>query len=173
MGKSSREKGKRFELQVAHWLQDYGFKDAMRSAQHSGKAGDAADVVGMPGIHLECKAQEQQDIWSWMRQAIRDSKGTNNMPVVIWKQNRKPWVAIMLWRDYLKMEYRDLAQDRLIKADKISIHKRLETIESIVTFDSDKRAVIHLKTSLGDELAIMYADDFMWIYQGGDLDGNV
>ena len=102
-GKASRDKGKRFELQVAHWLQDHGFEKAMRSAQHSGKAGDAADVLGLPGIHIECKAVEQARLHDWLEQALRDSDGTGNKPVIIWKRNRMPWLAIMLADDFMEM----------------------------------------------------------------------
>ena len=101
MGKMSRNKGKDFERQVANWLKGYGYTDAMRSAQHSGKAGDAADVVGLPGIHIECKAVETCNIWAWLDQADRDSAGTGNIPVVIWKRNRMPWLVVMRLESFL------------------------------------------------------------------------
>ena len=50
---NSRTKGKRGELEVAHLLKKYGY-DARRGQQFAGINGDA-DVVGLPGIHLEIK----------------------------------------------------------------------------------------------------------------------
>lgn len=103
MGKAEREKGKRFERDVANWLKKNGFEKAMRSAQHSGKAGDAADVVGLPGIHLECKAVEKAQLYDWVQQVTRDSAGTGNKPVIIWKRNRMPWLAIMMADDFMEL----------------------------------------------------------------------
>ena len=57
-GKMSREKGKRGERCVASLFKEYGY-DAKRSAQFCGKTGQAADVVGVPLIHIEVKFQER------------------------------------------------------------------------------------------------------------------
>lgn len=37
IGRASRQKGARFELEVAHYLQAHGYPDAHRTAQHCGK----------------------------------------------------------------------------------------------------------------------------------------
>ena len=68
----SREKGKRGERTVASLFKEYGY-DAKRSAQFCGKTGQAADVVGVPLIHIEVKFQERMCLYDWMNQAIRDS----------------------------------------------------------------------------------------------------
>lgn len=87
MGKASRDKGKRFERQLAGIFRDYGYKDARRTAQYCGNTGNASDVVGLPGIHVEAKNCEQMRLYDWMEQAARDSEGTGNMPVVFHKKN--------------------------------------------------------------------------------------
>ena len=50
----SKDKGKRFERQLASRFREYGY-DAKRTAQYCGNTGDAADVIGLPGIHIEAK----------------------------------------------------------------------------------------------------------------------
>lgn len=52
IGRASRQKGARFELEVAHYLQAHGYPDAHRTAQHCGKTGDAGDVEGVGGLHV-------------------------------------------------------------------------------------------------------------------------
>ena len=54
LGKMQRDKGARFERLVAGLFKVNGY-NAFRTAQYSGKSGDAADVEGVPGIHIECK----------------------------------------------------------------------------------------------------------------------
>ena len=53
MGKiNSKDKGARFERQLAGLFRDYGYSGARRTAQYCGNTGDASDVVGLPGIHV-------------------------------------------------------------------------------------------------------------------------
>lgn len=102
MGKFSRDKGARFERELAQMFRDNGI-DAERTAQHCGKNGDAPDVKGIPGCHIEAKAQERMSLYNWMEQAILDSDKTGDAPVVIHKQNRKPILCTMLWKDWIDL----------------------------------------------------------------------
>lgn len=104
MGRMSRQKGKRGELAVAHFFQEHGF-DAHRSAQFNGKTGQAADVIGVAGLHLEVKFQERMCLYDWMEQAVRDSEaeGKGNLPTVIHKQNRKDMLVTMRADDWIKL----------------------------------------------------------------------
>ncbi len=67
MGKMQREKGKRGERELAGTLRKYGF-DSHRGQQYSGVNGDA-DVVGLPGIHVEVKRVERLNISEAMKQS--------------------------------------------------------------------------------------------------------
>lgn len=58
IGRASKQKGTRFELEIAHYLQEHGYPNAHRTAQHCGKTGDAGDVEGVPNLHIECKHVE-------------------------------------------------------------------------------------------------------------------
>ena len=57
---NSRRKGADGERELAKKLKEYGY-DTRRGQQYSGANGDA-DVVGLPGIHIECKRVERLNI---------------------------------------------------------------------------------------------------------------
>ena len=82
----SKAKGARFERLLASRFREYGY-EARRTAQYCGNTGDASDVVGLPGIHIEAKHQEQMRLYDWMAQAKRDADGTGKIPVVFHKKN--------------------------------------------------------------------------------------
>ena len=104
MSVNSREKGKRGERYVADFFKEHGY-DAHRSAQFCGKTGQAADVIGVNGVHLEVKFQEKMCLYDWMAQAVRDSEaeGKGNIPVVIHKQSRKDMLVTMRAEDWIKL----------------------------------------------------------------------
>lgn len=84
MAINSRRKGAAFERRLAGILRDYGF-DARRGQQYSGANGDA-DVVGLPGIHIEAKAVERLNLYDAMAQSKHDARG-GEIPVVMHKKN--------------------------------------------------------------------------------------
>ena len=103
MGKMSREKGKRFERLLAHYFREHGF-DARRSAQFCGKTGQAADVIGIPHIHIEAKHQEKMMLYDWMEQAVRDSEAAGDgYPVVIHKKNNADILVTMRLDDWMEL----------------------------------------------------------------------
>lgn len=104
MGKSERDKGKAFERAVAHLFRDAGF-NAERTAQYRGNTGQAGDVEGPAGIHIEAKHQEKMRLYDWMEQAVRDAdaEGKGNLPVVIHKQNYKDVLVTMRWEDWIRL----------------------------------------------------------------------
>ena len=99
---NSKEKGKRYELEIAKYFQECGFK-ARRSVQYNGKAEEGqADVVGVPFLHIECKHNESLNIEKAMQQAIRDSKANkkNRIPVVIHRKNGEKSKVTMTLDDF-------------------------------------------------------------------------
>ncbi len=92
-------KGKRFELMVAGLFRSIGY-DARRGQQYCGANGDA-DVVGAPGIHIECKAVEKLNLYDAMAQAKHDAKG--ELPVVIHKKNNCKVLVTMEFDDWAKL----------------------------------------------------------------------
>lgn len=89
---NSRAKGKRGELMLARRLRENGF-DAHRGQQYSGANGDA-DVVGLPGLHIECKWCEQIRLIDWMDQSRRDAR-PGEIPVVMHKKNGTDWLVTL------------------------------------------------------------------------------
>lgn len=102
MGKFSKDKGKRGELELARNLQELGFPDARRSQQYCGSA-SSADVLGLPGIHAEVKRTEALSLYTAYAQAMRDAEGTEDMPAVFHRRNGKPWLVAMCLEDWIKL----------------------------------------------------------------------
>lgn len=99
MGKTSREKGKRGERELAKELKSVLGIDARRGQQHSGSP-DSPDVItSLPGVHFECKRVEQLRLYPSLEQASSDS-GDDQIPILAHRRNRKPW-TITLYLDDL------------------------------------------------------------------------
>ena len=106
MAVNSKQKGARFERQLASKFREYGY-EARRTAQYCGNTGDASDVVGLPGLHIEAKHQETMRLYDWVSQAKRDSSGTGKLPAVFHKKNNAEILVTMtldgfmtLYREY-------------------------------------------------------------------------
>ena len=104
-GRAAREKGKRGEREVAQRFKDAGFKDARRTAQYCGKTGDAADVVGVPRLHIEVKRVEREAVRKWIAQAVQDAEaaGQGDIPVVVHRKSGDPWLVTLRLEDFLDM----------------------------------------------------------------------
>lgn len=104
MSKAEREKGKRGEREAAKLLRDMGFAEARRTAQFCGKTGDASDVVGIPGYHVEVKRCERLELPKWIRQAERDAaaKGPGVIPIVMHRRSGEPWYITIPAIDFLQ-----------------------------------------------------------------------
>ena len=100
---NSKAKGARFERQLAAKFREYGYTDSRRTAQYCGNTGDASDVVGLPGIHIEAKHQEQMRLYDWIDQAKRDSNGTDKFPVVFHKKNNHEILVTMRFDDFMNV----------------------------------------------------------------------
>lgn len=100
MGKLSRDKGKVGEREVAALLREYGF-DGKRGVQYQGGR-DSADVVGLPGFHIEVKRVEKFNLEAALGQAYEDCDNAS-IPVVFHRKSNKPWAVVMNARDFLKL----------------------------------------------------------------------
>lgn len=109
MAVNSKAKGARFERQLASKFRENGF-EARRTAQYCGNTGDASDVVGLPGIHIEAKHQEQMRLYDWMAQAKHDAQagGKGALPVVFHKRNNAEILVTMSFDDWINL-YREWA----------------------------------------------------------------
>jgi Holliday junction resolvase len=105
---NSKQKGARFERQLARIFRDYGYDDARRTAQYCGNTGDASDVVGLPGLHVEAKHCEQMRLYEWMAQAKNDAlaNGKGLLPAVFHKKNNAEILVTMALDDWFNL-YRE------------------------------------------------------------------
>ena len=101
IGKSSREKGKRGERELAVFLRKSGFDGAARGVQYCGKNG-AADVVGLHGFHIECKRVEKLNLEEAMRQSERDTQ-RGEIPIVCHRRDRERWKVTMRLDKFLEL----------------------------------------------------------------------
>ena len=105
---NSKQKGARFERTLSKIFREYGYSDARRTAQYCGNTGDASDVVGLPGLHIEAKHQEAMRLYDWVDQAKRDAaaNGKGNLPAVFHKKNNAD-ILVTLPLDAFMTIYRE------------------------------------------------------------------
>ena len=108
MAVNSRQKGARFERTLAAKLREYGY-NCRRGQQYCGANGDA-DVVGLPFVHVEAKAQERMQLYDWIEQAKRDAKN-GELPVVFHKKNHCEILASMPFDVFMEI-YREYEAGR-------------------------------------------------------------
>ena len=109
MAVNSKQKGARFERTLARiFREEYGYNEARRTAQYCGNTGEASDVVGLPGLHIEAKHQEAMRLYDWMAQAKRDAEagGEKRLPAVFHKKNNYPILVTMELADFMEI-YRE------------------------------------------------------------------
>lgn len=99
MGKKERDKGARGERLLRDYLNSFGL--AVRRGYVFCRE---SDVVGMQGIHIECKFVEALNVRKAMGQAIAEAeKRKDGLPAVFWKKSREPWLTIMRTEDFMKL----------------------------------------------------------------------
>ena len=100
---NSKVKGKGGELELAKILREHGY-DCRRGQQFCGANGDA-DVIGLPGIHIECKRVERLNLYDAMAQSKHDSRD-GEKPAVFHRINRSKWLVTMELEDFMEI-YRE------------------------------------------------------------------
>lgn len=104
---NSKAKGKRGELEFCRLAKENGYA-VRRTAQYCGNTGEAADVVGLNGLHCEIKRTERLDIRAAMAQSVRDSEveGRGNIPILAHKKNNTEWLITLRANDFFAI-YRE------------------------------------------------------------------
>lgn len=97
---NSRQKGAGGERELSRILREYGY-NCRRGQQYCGANGDA-DVIGLPGVHIECKRVERLNLSEAMKQAVRDA-GAEEVPTIFHRKNREEWLVTMRLDDWIKM----------------------------------------------------------------------
>ena len=100
-GAGSQRKGADGERELASLLTRYGY-----TIERGGSLsyGTIPDLIGLPGIHIECKRVERLNLRKAMDQAIRDSvRFGDGSPVVFHRQNRQEWLVTMRFADWINL----------------------------------------------------------------------
>lgn len=92
MSPHSKRKGKVGELELAAKLTELFGQNVRRGRQFSGLEG--RDVVGLHGLHVECKRVEALRLWDSIDQAVADA-ADDDIPIVCHRASRRPWIAIV------------------------------------------------------------------------------
>lgn len=100
MAINSKDKGRRGERELAGKLREYGY-DARRGQQYSGANGDA-DVVGLKGVHIECKRVEHLNLYDAMSQSRHDARA-NEIPTVMHRKNDCEWLVTLRLSDFMRL----------------------------------------------------------------------
>lgn len=152
LGRKSREKGKRGEREVAGILREHGYHEARRGVQYSGRTG-AADVIGLPGWHIEVKRVEHFDLISAASQAERDARAGERW-VVFHRPSRRPWISVLPDETFEALA--GGSEDWNTETEK-KISKVYEALgRAQHTAGGNQRPSVHIKT-----FTIMYLDDFL------------
>lgn len=115
MSKASRDKGKRGERELATVLRQFGY-DCRRGQQYCGMHGDA-DVVGLDGVHIECKRVERLNLQDAYDQSKRDAKD-GEIPTVMHRKNNCKWLVTMSLEDFMSM-YNEWIEGVKVKSESI------------------------------------------------------
>lgn len=81
---NSRAKGCRHEREVAKQLSALMGLNCERGARNGVYGAD--DVIGWPGVHVECKVRKSIASVKWLEQSIRDAG--DDLPVLVMRQDR-------------------------------------------------------------------------------------
>lgn len=119
---NSRQKGAAGERELSSKLKEYGY-DTRRGQQYCGANGDA-DVIGLPGIHIECKRVEKLNLYDAMSQAISDAK-EDEKPTVFHRKNYCDWLVTMRLSDWIEL-YREWDMNNLPFSDWLAYQKQRE-----------------------------------------------
>lgn len=105
---NSRQKGAAGERELAKALRSHGF-ETRRGQQYCGSNGDA-DVVGLPGVHIECKRVERLNLEDAMAQSRADTR-PGEIPVVMHRKNNRKWLVTLSLDDFMTL-YKETDYDR-------------------------------------------------------------
>ena len=103
-GRHSQRKGADGERELAAVLREYGY-DMERGGSMS--SGEVPDLVGLPGVHIECKRVERLNVPEAMQQAVTDSQRfKDGMPALFHRRNRQPWLVTIRLEDFMQLYQR-------------------------------------------------------------------
>lgn len=105
MSKMQRDKGKRWEREVAALMRQAmpGCETIKRGYQSRGAKADKAPDVDCPIYWIECKHGIKPNPRAALAQATSDSEGTGKVPVAVIKDNRRTPFVVLGLTDFLEL----------------------------------------------------------------------
>ena len=103
MGRRSRSKGKRGELEAAAEIRRLFGTEAGRGRQYQGSDESPDIVTGIEDVHFEVKRAESLQLYAAMEQAVNDAR--DKVPVVLHRKNNRPWLAIVPLDDLPRLAF--------------------------------------------------------------------
>lgn len=99
MGASQRNKGKAAEVEVYHWLNEtvatvVGHGKWFQRNQNQ-TASSGSDLSNPFRLSVEIKRHETLSINQWWAQCVKSAKMEHGIPVLIYRQSRQPWRAVI------------------------------------------------------------------------------
>jgi hypothetical protein len=83
------------------FYQEHGFPSRRTAPLQAAGLEGAADVDGVPGIHIEVKRQESLNIWKALEQAEGDCGGL--IPAVHFRRNGSRWYVAVPLDDFVSL----------------------------------------------------------------------
>lgn len=165
---NGKKKGSRGELEVAKLFKDYGYEDARRSQQYCGVAGDA-DVIGVPNLHIEVKRRQGSEMRKFIAQAESDC-AEGSLPVVCYRDDRKPWVAVMKWEAF----------EKIYRTSKLMIRIEAKACKNNLFYKWLSDAVRHspfidsavANSQESGKYVFMYLENFIEMYKRSEFGGS-
>lgn len=117
-GRSSREKGRRAEIALCKLLTDELGIEVKRNVDQARAGG--ADCLMVPGYAIECKRTEALSRPKWWAQACRQAAIHRVEPLVMYRQSRKEWRALVVsdfggFKDVSLAEALDMIREKLTR----------------------------------------------------------
>lgn len=100
MGISSQRKGRAGEIELAKALQSFGIP---ARPGDPASYGNCPDLVGVPGVHVECKRVERLNLDAAMTQAAFDSVRFGGLPAVFHRRDKGKWLVTMRLTDWAEL----------------------------------------------------------------------
>ncbi len=93
MGKASREKGRRAEIEVLKLLSDELGERYTRNVDQAREGG--ADCIQIRGFAVEVKRRETLSRPAWWAQTVQQAQALQLEPILFYRRSREPWQALV------------------------------------------------------------------------------
>jgi hypothetical protein len=96
---NSRTKGRAGEQEVARILRDELRLEVRRNWEAQSAIANQCDLIGVPGWAVEVKRAKVLRIKEWWQQAVQQALEAKARPVLVYRQDRAPWSAMISLMD--------------------------------------------------------------------------